>query len=166
MARAAAESQGPEWRVRGRLDPVEYLPGDLNGLPLHPLIVHAAVVLVPLAGLLGLMMVLVPRFSRRFAPLVAGIAWAGVAVAVVAKETGEILQRGEGGASRLHIDSGDLMPAFAAAQAVLITALWLVDRRGRGVIGVLIAGLTLVAVAAAGYWVYRTGDSGAQSVWG
>lgn len=145
---------------------MEFLPDQINGLPLHPLVVHAAVVLIPLSGVLAVIMVLLPRFSDRFGPLVAVMAWVGLGAAAVAKETGEMLQRTEGGATRLHAESGDLMPAFAAAQAVLITALWLVDRRGRGVFGLLVAGLTLLAAAATGYWAYRTGDSGAQSVWG
>jgi hypothetical protein len=33
------------------------------------------------------------------------------------------------------------------------------------VFGVLAAALTVVVVLAAGYWTYRTGDSGAASVW-
>ena len=37
---------------------------------------------------------------------------------------------------------------------------------GRGVLGILVALFTLLAVVAAGYWTYRTGESGAQSVWG
>jgi hypothetical protein len=85
----------------------------------------------------------------------------------VAKESGEMLRRELGGVPRTHAEAGELMPYFAAGQAVLITLLWLADRRGgRGVFGVLIALLTLLAVVATGYWAYRTGDSGARSVWG
>jgi hypothetical protein len=66
----------------------------------------------------------------------------------------------------VHIESGDLLPYFAIAQAVLITLLWLADRRGgRGILGLLVALVTVVAVVATGYWTYRTGDSGAQLVW-
>jgi len=69
--------------------------------------------------------------------------------------------------SATHVESGDLLPMFAGVQAVLITLLWLADRRGgRGVLGILVALFTLLAVVSAGYWTYRTGESGAQSVWG
>ena len=53
------------------------------------------------------------------------------------------------------------------APAALVTLLWLSDRRGgRGILGILVAAVTVVAVLAAGYWVFRTGDSGAEAVWG
>ena len=40
-------------------------PFDLvNGIPVHPLVVHAAVVLVPLAALGLVVMAVWPRFSR------------------------------------------------------------------------------------------------------
>ena len=35
-------------------------PETINGLPLHPLVVHAAVVLIPLSGALALLMVVLP----------------------------------------------------------------------------------------------------------
>jgi hypothetical protein len=145
---------------------VDFLPQDFNGLPLHPLVVHAAVVLIPLCGLLALIMVVIPRFSWRFGPLVAVLAWLAVGAAWVSKESGEMLRQKVDDVSRLHVESGDLMPYFAVAQAALITGLWLADRRGgRGVLGILIALTTVVVVLAAGYWTYRTGDSGAASVW-
>lgn len=42
---------------------------DVNGLPVHPLIVHAAVVLIPIASFLALAYALVPRWrwSTRWA---------------------------------------------------------------------------------------------------
>lgn len=144
---------------------MDFLPEQVNGIPLHPLVVHAAVVLIPLAGILALLMVIAPRFSTRFGPLVAVLAWGGAGAATVARQSGEML-RAEVDVARLHVESGELMPYFALTQAVLVTLLWLADRRrGRGVLGVLVALLTVVAVLAAGYWTYRTGDAGAGSVW-
>lgn len=156
--------QNPDRRCK--FGDVDSLPETFNGLPLHPLVVHVAVVLVPLSGLLALLMVFIPRFSARFGPLIALIAWLGVGAGFVAKESGEMLQEATQRAPALHVESGDLFPAFAIAQAVLILLLWVADRRGgRGLFGILIALLTLVAVAVTGYWTYRTGDSGAQAVW-
>lgn len=145
---------------------VDFLPETVNGLPLHPLVVHAAVVLIPLAGVLALLMVLVPRFSIRFGPLIVLLGWAAVGAALVAKETGEGLSELLNKTPRVHIESGDLLPYFAIAQAVLITLLWLADRRGgRGILGLLVALVTVVAVVATGYWTYRTGEAGARLVW-
>ncbi|HQR79635.1 MAG TPA: hypothetical protein PLT68_05400 [Actinomycetota bacterium] len=144
---------------------MEFLPEYVNGLPLHPLIVHVAVVLIPLGGVLALLMVVVPRFSTRFGPLVAVLAWGGAGAAATAVHSGKVLHA-EVDVSRLHVQSGELMPYFALAQAVLITLLWLADRRGgRGILGMLVALLTVVTVVAAGYWTYRTGEAGARSVW-
>ncbi len=146
--------------------PMEFLPETINGLPLHPLVVHAAVVLIPLSGALALLMVVLPRFSIRFGPLVVVLAWGAVGAALVAKETGEILSELVNKTPRVHTESGDVMPYFALAQAVLILLLWLADRRGRrGILGMLVALVTVVVVVATAYWTYRTGDSGAQLVW-
>ena len=69
--------------------------------------------------------------------------------------------------SSAHVEAGDLLPVFAGVQAVLVTLLWLADRRGgRGVLGIMVALFTLLVVVAAGYWTYRTGETGAQNVWG
>lgn len=145
---------------------MDSLPEYVNGLPLHPLVVHAAVVLVPLAGILGLLMVIVPRFSVRFGPLVAVIGLLGLGAAFLAKESGERLQAQIGEASALHVESGDIFPIFAGVQAVLILLLWIADRRGgRGLFGLLMAVFTVVAVVLTAYWTYRTGESGAASVW-
>ena len=112
--------------------PMEFLPETINGLPLHPLVVHAAVVLIPLSGALALLMVVLPRFSIRFGPLVVVLAWGAVGAALVAKETGEILSelvnktrgctpnRGchavlRAGASRSHPAAMALPTAAAAA---------------------------------------------------
>ncbi|HNF06365.1 MAG TPA: hypothetical protein PL146_13345 [Mycobacterium sp.] len=146
---------------------MDFLPPDINGLPLHPLVVHAAVVLIPLTGLLALFMVLVPRFSYRFGPLVVVLGWLAAGSAWLGKETGEILRQKVEEVSSAHVEAGDLLPVFAGVQAVLVTLLWLADRRGgRGVLGIMVALFTLLVVVAAGYWTYRTGETGAQNVWG
>jgi hypothetical protein len=61
------------------------------GVPTHPLVVHAVVVLVPLAALAGPAVALVPRLRRRYGLLVGLVAAAAVVSVVVAQETGEKL---------------------------------------------------------------------------
>jgi len=66
-----------------------------DGLPLHPLVIHAAVVLIPLSGLLGVLYA-VPRI-RAWArwPLLV-VSAAALGAAFVATQSGEALQRVRG----------------------------------------------------------------------
>jgi uncharacterized membrane protein len=148
-------------------------PFDLvNGLPVHPLVVHAAVVLVPLAALGLLVMVVSPRFSRSLGWLVAAGSVAGAGAAWVAKESGEALQERIGGVGFDHDELGEVMPLFAAGLAVVTIALWLLDRSAppegpiaRRGLRILTAVLAVVVAVGNLVWVYRVGDSGAKSVW-
>ena len=45
------------------------MPNDFNGLPLHPLIVHATVVIIPLAALTVILFAVWPRFRSWAGPL-------------------------------------------------------------------------------------------------
>ncbi|MUH44892.1 MAG: cytochrome b5 domain-containing protein, partial [Actinobacteria bacterium] len=82
------------------------------GLPLHSLVVHAAVVLVPLAAIGAVVMAFSPRFSRRFGALVVVVAIVGFGSSFIAKESGEALARRVGLPAE-HAQLGDLMPVFA-----------------------------------------------------
>ncbi|MEJ7706922.1 MAG: hypothetical protein WKF82_06310 [Nocardioidaceae bacterium] len=70
---------------------------EINGLPVHPLAVHAAVVMVPLA-LLGVRFVVPPLRERSRVPLAIVAPLAAVS-AFVAKQSGAKLVRG----ARLHV---------------------------------------------------------------
>lgn len=148
-------------------------PFDLvGGMPLHPLVVHAVVVLVPLTAIGLLLMALSPRFSRRLGWLVSLGAVAAAGASFVAKQAGEALEERVGTPGYDHAELGTLMPLFALGLLVVTVVLWLVDRSApadepsprRGVrivfavLGVLIALGNL-------FWVFRVGDSGARSVW-
>jgi uncharacterized membrane protein len=63
----------------------------LFGLPGHPLIVHGAVVLVPLAALGTIVMALWPAARNRMGWIVAGVGVVGFFFTYVAKESGEAL---------------------------------------------------------------------------
>lgn len=148
-------------------------PFDLiNGIPVHPLVVHAAVVLVPLTALGLIVMALWPRFSARHGWLVVGSAVIATLSSFAARQSGEVLTERVGEPGFDHADLGDRMPLFAAALLVAVIVLWLIDRsppesgpaprRGLrivvAIVGVLVALANLV-------WVFRVGDSGAKSVW-
>ena len=63
----------------------------VGGLPLHPLVVHLVVVVVPLTFAGAVLMAVWPRFSRRFGPLIAIGAALGLVAGFIAKEAGEQL---------------------------------------------------------------------------
>ena len=148
-------------------------PFDLvNGIPVHPLVVHAAVVLIPLTALGLIMMAIWPRFSARHGWLVVASGVVAAVSSVAAKESGEVLEGRVGEPGYDHAELGDVMPIFAAVLLAVVVVLWLIDRRTRAdgpggrrglriavaVVGVMVALANLV-------WVYRVGDSGAKSVW-
>ncbi len=70
------------------------------GLPTHALVVHAVVVLVPVAAIGGVLVALLPRLRQRFGPLVAVLAVAAIPAVFVATQSGERLER------RLNASSG------------------------------------------------------------
>ena len=63
----------------------------IAGLPLHPLVVHFAVVLLPLGALGLVVLVLVPKWADRYGWLTVGAIAVGTGAAFVAKESGEAL---------------------------------------------------------------------------
>jgi uncharacterized membrane protein len=140
---------------------------DVFGLPLHPLVVHGAVVLVPLSALGTLVVLPWARARDRYGWLVVAFALAAAAFAVAARVSGEALadSLGVGGVVATHRMWGQLVPYPTVALAVALpTALLLRDRSTTGwrIAGALaalaaVAGLALVVV---------TGDTGARAVWG
>ncbi len=145
------------------------MPDTIAGLPLHPLVVHAAVVLVPLTSIGAVLMALWPRFSRRFGVLVVIVAGAALVSTVVAKQSGEALAR-QVGVTEQHMELGGRMPLVAAALAVLTVVFWLFDRgipgnRRRPWWLVVLAVILVVVALGAIYLTILTGHSGAEAVW-
>ncbi len=64
----------------------------LFGLPAHPLIVHAAVVLLPIAAIGLIVVALVPKARRHYAPLVFVVALAATIAVGLAQQSGESLE--------------------------------------------------------------------------
>jgi hypothetical protein len=146
---------------------VVFVLDSIFGLPTHILVVHAAVVLVPLAAIGAIIMGFAPTFSVRFGPAVVVIAGAGVVSSILARQSGESLALLRG-VSVDHQSSGSLMPLFALGLFAVTLALWLVDRRRarRRALGTQILAVVVVAVAVlATGWTIRTGHTGSEMVW-
>jgi uncharacterized membrane protein len=140
------------------------------GLPLHPLIVHLAVVLLPLSALGAIAIAVRPAWSKRFGVLVVAGAAVGAIAAVISKNSGEDLAQQVGVTSQ-HLDYGNLMPLLAGGFLALIAVFWLFDRGVPGnrsrplwlkVLAVVVALAAIVVIV----WTALTGHSGAEAVWG
>ena len=141
----------------------------IAGLPVHPLIVHAAVVLVPLAAIGAVLMAASVRFSKRFGVVVSITAVVGAVASMLARISGGTLAL-QVEASQEHMDLGHQMPIASIALAVLTVVVWLFDRgipgnRRRPWWLVLLVVLLAVTAVVATYLTVMTGHSGAESVW-
>jgi hypothetical protein len=147
------------------------MPVNVNGLPLHPLIVHAVVVLLPLAALGVAGLALWPRLRSRFWPVVLGVTVLATAAIPLATSTGEGLAH-RIGEPRVHAELGDTLIWFAVPLlAVAVGLVWLhrrsiagapPNRVGRGAVAVVAVVVALANLVQ----VYRVGESGARAVWG
>lgn len=148
---------------------------EIVGLPLHPLAVHGAVVLVPLLALAALAYALVPRLRTRVGWAAVLLAVAAPLAAVTAKLSGEAFQERRGlpvvGELADHRNLGTTTMWLTIALGVLTLGLYAVKRWGGGPAAVrawLSGGLTVLVVLAAGaaaVFVVRTGDLGSRIVW-
>ncbi|QSR30325.1 hypothetical protein CFI00_07370 [Nocardioides sp. S5] len=152
---------------------------ELNGVPLHPLVVHAVVVLGPLAALAGLAYAFVPRWRwlLRWPLLVLAAVTAGAAVLAVA--AGEDLLASRPQLAPIveeHEEAGELLRTVSLAYVVVSgLAAWALGgvsalASGRGAretrFGVPVMALLAVGAVALLVTVYLAGDSGARAVWG
>ncbi|PFG17583.1 cytochrome b5-like protein [Propionicimonas paludicola] len=143
----------------------------IAGLPVHPLVVHFAVVLLPLAALALVILVIVPRWADRFGWVTLAALAGGTAAAFVAKESGEALAA-KIGEPAAHATYGDWLPPLAVALLLVAVGWFILHRRaakaGRGrTAGVIVAG-ALAAVLALGVTglTVAVGHTGAQAAWG
>jgi len=157
----------------------------ISGIPLHPLVVHVPVVLVPLAFFGAIAALFVPRWRSWCLPLTAAFAAVSLVGVQLAIQSGEGLEEildEESAAIERHSQLAEqarpmvlLFVVFAIAAAVIW---WLVQRDASddadGVstrtatlrkLVVPICALSVLTGALASVWIYRTGHSGAESVW-
>jgi uncharacterized membrane protein len=137
----------------------------IGGLPVHPLVIHFVVVLVPLAAAGLIVAVLNLNFRRRFAFALLCLLAASVPLAFVAKESGEALSERIGITER-HEDLGDSFPLWVAALTVVAGVWLLIARRGGMNTVRKIIGLVLVAASAGVIGLtFLVGHSGAEATW-
>jgi hypothetical protein len=147
----------------------------VNGLPLHPLVIHGAVVFAPIAGLLAIAY-LVPRWRHRLRwPLLV----VGVVAAVLvwlAGFTGGALESSATTRSAMaanpalaaaihhHEDLAGKLQASTWVLAALAAGAWWFHHRPGWARTILLTLLPLCGLAAV-VLVVMTGDAGARAVW-
>lgn len=145
----------------------------INGLPVHPLVVHGVVVLLPIAVLGTIAIALRPAWRLPYGLWVVASGLLATIMLPIATSSGEALEKRVGNPGG-HAELGDSLIFFAIPLVLLGAALvWLEWRKrndkpaiGPSVLPAGIAVLAIVAALAAGVQVYRVGDSGARAAWG
>ena len=140
------------------------------GLPLHPLVVHAAVVLVPLVALAALAMSYWPSFSIKYGKPILILAVVAQLSLFIAKASGEPFEERLGKEVERHADLGEIAPLTFVPLLILLFIRWRMDRSGanagsaniRRLVSVLLALSAVLALV----FIYLTGHSGAESVRG
>lgn len=114
------------------------MPELITGLPLHPLVVHFVVVLLPIASLGAILTAVWPAVRRRFGWLTVAAAAAATALVPVATQSGKNLEEGLGGTNPLierHEQLADNMIWWALGLTVSVAALMILhtmtERRTR-----------------------------------
>jgi len=143
----------------------------INGLPVHPLVVHAVVVLLPLAIIGTIAIVVKPAWRVSYGPLVVAVSAAAVVLCPVATSSGEALQSHVGNPGE-HAELGDQLVWFALPVLIFSAVLVYLARRspdrrpGPTWLPTAVAVVAVVASLACAVQVYRVGDSGARAAWG
>ena len=147
----------------------------ITGIPAHPLLVHAIVVLAPLTALLAILCALWPAARRRFVWLVLAFAAVTLALTPLTTSAGDWLYNQQPQPSDIlitHANRGQWMILFSAGLLVVAIARavlhWLEGRsdKRRTVATVVVAILALVVGVSSIVGVVRIGDAGAEAVWG
>ena len=140
------------------------------GLPLHPLVVHGAVVLVPLVAFAALAMSYWPSFSRKYGGPVLILAVVAQLSLFLAKASGEPFQQRLNKDIERHANFGEIAPFTFIPLLVLLFFRWRMDKSGATVgsakvrrsVSILLALAAILALV----YIYLTGHSGAEWVWG
>lgn len=153
-------------------------PFDLiGGLPVHPLIVHLAVVVLPVAALAFIFVSALPRVPALVRWGLVGMLAVGALAAWVAAESGEALTE-RVGEPRVHVAAGEIVPTIAGVLLLIGIAWAVVDLLAarqratgaplsRGMLAARIA-IGVIGSAWSGYTIYAVvvaGHSGAVATW-
>jgi hypothetical protein len=161
---------------------------EILGIPAHPLFIHAAVIFIPLQVAAAVAYAFLPWARRHTGWFAFGVAFVAPASALVAKLSGDafrarlVREHKAGGSGLVAIDEhrafGTTALYYTIGLSVLLIVMLLLHRAaaaqtpdkegmvvGRGFTGLVVSVLTLLVAIATGYYVFRTGDTGAHVAW-
>jgi hypothetical protein len=145
------------------------------GIPAHPLLIHAAVVFVPLLVVGAIGYVAAPNLRPRITWAVFLLAIVAPLCALASKLSGDAFRAR---LVRLKLSSpqiltkidehrhyGTMTAIVTAALGVLTLLLVLVPALRKGPLGWVVGAATVVVAVVTSYYVFKTGDTGAHIVW-
>ena len=144
------------------------------GLPAHPLVVHLAVVLVPLTAVAGIVVAMRPSWRRRFHRPLFVMSVVSFVTILVVRQTGEQMYKWmhEEPPVAKHRSLADWTLRFALVFMVLTGVMSFVERKattsadgGRRTAATITAALATLAAVLVVVWVARTGHEGARLTW-
>jgi cytochrome b involved in lipid metabolism len=152
------------------LTPLEFnLFDTITGLPVHPLVVHAVVVLLPVSALALILIYFVPRWRKPYGWLTVGAMAAGTAASFVAKQSGEALAQRVGLPAEHSFLANTLVGVAIVTLVVAAVWFWMQRKAAladtKSMAATVVGGISVaLAVAVLGLTVL-VGHSGATAVW-
>lgn len=136
-----------------------------GGLPVHPLAVHGAVVLLPLSALALALLIFVPKWRKSFFPLTLIGLGLSTVFTYIAKESGEALGERVGEPQTHEALGTILFPASVGLLALGVTFYFL-QRKDRPKWQLrTAAAASLLAIGAVTGLTYFVGHTGAEATW-
>ncbi|MGW0175685.1 DUF2231 domain-containing protein [Rhodococcus sp. NPDC003322] len=158
-------------------------PTTFNGLPIHPLLVHFVVVLVPLSALLLLLSLCWPAARRRLGAVTPVVAFVTLVLVPLTTHAGEWLEHRvpRDPLVRIHAELGDQLLVWSVGVFAVAAAWWALHRprvrqwwsartgssegRASQIVAIALTVLGIAVAVGSVVQVYRIGDSGATAVW-
>ncbi|CAH0160188.1 MULTISPECIES: DUF2231 domain-containing protein [unclassified Arthrobacter] len=153
---------------------------EIGGLPAHILLVHAVVVLAPIAGLGAIVYAAAPRWRTYLAWPLGVLSLGLVPVTLLTAQAGEQLEKARPASALIHehAQQGDVLKVVSVIFFVLVAAMLVVTYEPFGRRLAFLGGLRdirsvrvallIAGVVTGAFFIYQsiiTGHSGAASVW-
>ena len=153
-----------------------------NGLPIHVLLVHFVVIVVPLTSLCLVLSMFWPAARKRLGIVTPLLALAALISVPLTTQAGEALEEqvDETALTEIHTEMGEDLLPWAIAMLVVAVLVWawfryftgegryakrLASRPLRLTITILLAVAVVIVVIGSVYTVIVVGESGAKAVW-
>jgi hypothetical protein len=137
----------------------------IGGLPVHPLAVHVAVVLLPLSAIALGVLIFVLKWRKTYFPLTLIGLSVSTVFTFIAKESGEQLEE-RVGSPRIHEDLGEILfPASVGLLAVGLAFYFLNKSNKPKWMIQSVAGVALAAIVSVSTLTCFVGHTGAKATW-